>query len=570
MGSGGGANQVQKQEVTTTNLPKYLEPYVTDIASRAQAESNREYTPYEGQRIAGFSDAQKQAQDMAIGMQRPDQYGTASNMATQAGIGALNAGQNFQQGQFSSNQVQGPQLQNYQMQGPQNVAAQQYNAPQMRTAQTGYNPQLQDYQMQGPANVSASQLQNYQMQGPKDVSAAQLQDYQMAGPDKFDSAQVQQYMSPYMQNVVDVQKQQAVRDAKIGQLAGNLGASRQGTYGGARQLLASTERERNLGQQMGQIQATGSQNAFQNAQQQFNTQQQMQQGANQQNLAARLGIQQLGSGQNMQAQLANQQAGLTTAQQNLMSQLQTQGLSSAQALQAALANQQSGLTTGQQNLGANLQTQNLRTTTGTQTALANLSAQQQANVQNQAARLQQQGLNQQQALQAALANQTMGYNVGNQNLQANLDTQRLGSGQNMQAQLANQQYDMDAQKQAEQSKQFGANLGLQGYQAANSAAQNLGNLGTAQQTSDMQRMQATSAAGREQQGLQQQRYDQQFSDFLRQQNFPMEQLSYYSNLVRGLPQTMNTSQTTYAAAPSMNSQLIGAGIGALGQYQNTR
>ena len=49
MGSGGGgANQVQKQEVTTTNLPKYLEPYVTDIASRAQAESNREYTPYEG------------------------------------------------------------------------------------------------------------------------------------------------------------------------------------------------------------------------------------------------------------------------------------------------------------------------------------------------------------------------------------------------------------------------------------------------------------------------------------------------------------------------------------------
>ena len=473
MGSGGGgANQVQKQEVTTTNLPKYLEPYVTDIASRAQAESNREYTPYEGQRIAGFTDAQKQAQGMAIGMQRPDQYGTASNMATQAGLGALNAGQNFQQGQFSSNQVRGPQLQNYQMRGPQDVTAQQYNAPQMQAAQTDYNPQLQDYQMQGP--------------------------------DRFDSAQAQQYMSPYMQNVVDVQKQQAVRDAKIGQLAGNLGASRQGTYGGARQLLAGTERERNLGQQMGQIQATGSQNAFQNAQQQFNTQQQLQQAA------------------------------------------------------------------GQQNLGANLQTQNLRTTTGMQTALANLNNRQQANVQNQAARLQQQGLNQQQALQAALANQTMGYNVGNQNLQANLDTQRLGSGQNMQAQLANQQYDMEAQKQAEQSKQFGANLGLQGYQAANQAAQNLGNLGTAQQTSDMQRMQATSAAGREQQGLQQQRYDQQFSDFMRQLNFPQEQLSFYSNLVRGLPQTMGTSQTTYAPAPSLASQIGGAGLGAASLYQMSR
>ena len=433
MGSGGGgANQVQKQEVTTTNLPAYLQPYVTDIAQRAQGESNRQYTPYANpdnpndpafQRIAGFTDAQKSAQNTAIGMQRPDQYGAASDMATRAGLGALDAGKNFTPGQFNAQQVQGPQL------------------------------------------------QNYQMQGPKDVAASQLQNYQMAGPDSYTGDAVSQYMSPYMQQVVDVQKQQAVRDAKIGQLAGNLGAARQGTYGGARQLLASTERERNLGTQMGQIQATGSQNAFQNAQAQFNEQQKMQQGANQQNLQANL---------------------------------QTQGLGSAQALQAALANQQ------------------------------------------------------------------MGYNVGNQNLQANLQTQQLGSGQNMQAQLANQQYGMDAQKANEMSRQFGANLGLQGYQAANQAAQNLGNLGTAQQTSDMQRMQAQSAAGKEQQGLTQQGMDQRFADFMRQQNFPQEQLSYYSNLVRGLPQAMNTSQTTYAAAPSMAGQLAQAGLGAAGLYQMSR
>jgi hypothetical protein len=61
-GGGGGAPQTQKVESTTTNLPKYLEPYVTDIASRAQAESNREYTPYEGQRIAGFTPEQQQVQ----------------------------------------------------------------------------------------------------------------------------------------------------------------------------------------------------------------------------------------------------------------------------------------------------------------------------------------------------------------------------------------------------------------------------------------------------------------------------------------------------------------------------
>jgi len=246
MGGGGGAPQVQKVENTNTNLPKYAEPYVMDMLQRGQAESNREYTPYGDQRIAGFTDAQTNAQNMATNMQQPGQYGTATDMATQAGLGALNAGKNFTPGQFNAQQVGAPQLQNY----------------------------------------------------------------QMAGPQSYTGDAVNQYMSPYMQQVVDVQKQQALRDAQIGQLAQNLGAARQGTYGGARQLLATTERERNLGNQMGQIQATGSQNAFQNAQAQFNAQQAAQQAANTQNLQANLNVQSLGSGQNMQAQLANQQYGM--------------------------------------------------------------------------------------------------------------------------------------------------------------------------------------------------------------------------------------------------------------------
>ena len=83
----------------------------------------------------------------------------------------------------------------------------------------------------------------------------------------------QAFMSPYMQNVVDVQRQEAIRGAQQGQLAQNLAAARQGTYGGARQTLATTERERNLQQQLAQIQATGSQRAFEQAQQamQFGT-----------------------------------------------------------------------------------------------------------------------------------------------------------------------------------------------------------------------------------------------------------------------------------------------------------
>jgi hypothetical protein len=75
----------------------------------------------------------------------------------------------------------------------------------------------------------------------------------------------QAFMSPYMQNVVDLQKQEAIRDAQKGQLAQNLGAVRQGTYGGARQLLAGTERERNLQQNLANIQATGAQKAYEDA-----------------------------------------------------------------------------------------------------------------------------------------------------------------------------------------------------------------------------------------------------------------------------------------------------------------
>ena len=77
---------------------------------------------------------------------------------------------------------------------------------------------------------------------------------------------MQQYMSPYQQNVVDVQKQEAIRDAQKGMLAQNLGSVRQGTYGGARQLLAQTELDRNLQTNLGKIQAQGLQSAYDAAQ----------------------------------------------------------------------------------------------------------------------------------------------------------------------------------------------------------------------------------------------------------------------------------------------------------------
>jgi len=85
----------------------------------------------------------------------------------------------------------------------------------------------------------------------------------------FGSDQAQQYMSPYAQAVTDVAKRKAMEDAQRSQLQANLGAGRKGSLGSSGQILATTERERQLGQQLGDIQARGLQDAYTNAQTQF-------------------------------------------------------------------------------------------------------------------------------------------------------------------------------------------------------------------------------------------------------------------------------------------------------------
>lgn len=152
-------------------------------------------------------------------------------------------------------------------------------------------------------------------QQAQNVNADPLAFYQMGPANQFTGSAVSQYMSPYMQNVVDVQKQQALRDAQQAQLTQSLGAARQGTYGGARQLLATTERERNLADRMGQLQATGSQAAFEQAQRAFDAQRAADLQVAQQNLQAQLGVQQLGATQSLEAQRANQAANLQAMQQ---------------------------------------------------------------------------------------------------------------------------------------------------------------------------------------------------------------------------------------------------------------
>jgi len=91
--------------------------------------------------------------------------------------------------------------------------------------------------------------------------------------DQFGGDAAQQYMSPYMQNVVDIQQREAQRQGDIAgtQLASQ--ATKSGAFGGGRQAIMQAEAARNLSQQKGDIQARGLQSSYEQAQNQFNADQ---------------------------------------------------------------------------------------------------------------------------------------------------------------------------------------------------------------------------------------------------------------------------------------------------------
>jgi hypothetical protein len=146
---------------------------------------------------------------------------------------------------------------------------------------------------------------------------------------------ISSYMSPYMQNVVDYQKSQALRDFQMAQPMRNAQAVSKGAFGGTRSALVDAEAQRALNSQLQGISATGAQNAFQNAQQA-------------QQFGANLGLQGMSTaGQNAATlgQLGQTQYG----QQMGISQAQMQAGAQQQAAEQNRLNQQYQEFANQQN-----------------------------------------------------------------------------------------------------------------------------------------------------------------------------------------------------------------------------
>lgn len=507
------------------NIPEVLEPYFTGVGTRgsadyipgllptAQSLFSRTYEDvYKPLQTAGLmgsgrvadissTTAQQALRTGIQGLAEPTQFGTATTYAGNAATG-LNA-------------LLGA--------AAPTVSAQDLTQYQMAPTATVTAPTLQNYSMNAVNAAYTPQAQGAQMSAAQTGFAPNLTTFQMEAPAQFSLQAAQDYINPYTQSVTDVAKRKAIEDAQRTQLAGNLAAGRKGSLGSSAALLAGTERERALGLQLGDIQAKGLESAYANAQAQFERDRAAKMSAQQQNLQAQLGVQQLGTQTGLQTALANLNAQQQANVQNLAAQLQTQGLNAQQALQVALANQQAGMTAGQQNLAAQLQTQQLGA---------------------------QQGLQAQQLNQAALQE------AARQNLAASLGVQQLGAQQSLAAQQSNQQAALQAQQQR-----------LAAAQGLGSLAATTGQLGVAQQAAQLDRLKTIGAYGDLERAYAQQQLDARYQDTLRQMGYPEEQLAKMANILRGVPLGDTTQASTATTPPpSFASQLAGLGLSGLSLY----
>ena len=567
MSKGGGGPQQSESVVTQTNLPEYAKPFYEEMLGRTVYESTRPYETYQGQRIQDFNPFETTAmQGMAemAGAGAPQQIRSASDIATQIGYQPTNMGMNIASG-FNPQQ----QFSNYQA----GTIASGYTAPTDASLTQGFTAGTLD-PTYAPGTIASDYAASSRDAGytagtfDPNYTASQIQS-QYTGQADFgpgfeagtiaDAATVQDYMNPYQQLVTDIEKREATRASDTQAANISQQAAQAGGLGGYREAIMQSERERNLGQQLEDIQRRGGQAAFDQAQKAFES-----------DRAARLQQAQLGLQTGTQAQQAQQQAEqLRQAAFGTSEQARQQaakfGLSAQQQADAARQAQEQFT---QRSFDAGEKARQ-------QAAQLGLSAQQQQEAANQAAqRFRSDAFGQNQ--QMALAQQQEARAVFQAREQAKQEAARMGlSAAETQERMdqAQNQAAMAAREFNVRSAQDRAQLGLAGLQAdqagrgqALDAARLLSSLGGQEQAMAFDRLQNLQAAGEIQRGMGQRSLDMGYQDFLRQQAFPREQIGFFSNMLQGLPVTPGSTMASYGVQPSTGQQLLGAGIGGVGLY----
>jgi hypothetical protein len=369
-GGDGGGGGPTTTTVNQSNIPDWLRPQVEGIIGGASQElfdytvdedgnyvlkGAKPFVPYSANvkdYVADFSPLQQQVQYNAANLQMPGQFNQATGYANQAAQGGIdsadraygygNAGfQSGQQGQqmgMQGGDYYGSMGAGYGQQGA-GYGAQAADVGQMglRAEQYGRNVsgQAEDY-----ASQAAAAGTNY-------ANAAQNVYNPLTGTYDASSA-ISAYMSPYQQNVTDIQIEGLQRQADIARTQRGSQAARAGAYGGSRQAIENAEADRALASQIANTRAQGLQNAYQDAQKN------LQYGSN-------LGLQGLqGAQQGLGTALQGGQLGLSgigTALQGLQGGMQGSGLGiqGAQAGLQGVDRQLAGTAQGMQGAQVGLQ-----------------------------------------------------------------------------------------------------------------------------------------------------------------------------------------------------------------------
>tara|TARA_R100001440_G_scaffold38621_1_gene58267 strand:+ start:450 stop:2123 length:1674 start_codon:yes stop_codon:yes gene_type:complete len=544
--------QPTETRVTQTDLPEYVQPYFERLLKRGEAESNQPYTPYGGERIAYFSPDELTSQAMTRGYAQsgtPLEFQLASQRAAMLG-GPYGSG--YQAGLVGSGYQAGQQREAYD--------AQTYQ-PGYQAGLVGSGYTARDLGL----GFGASGIQSgYQ---PTDTFSTYnpftRQSQYTAGdvgeqftPLSYEE-NIQRFMSPFQQNVIDIQKREATRQSEMMGDKTADAAVRSGGLGGYREAILQAERERNLSQQLDDIQAKGSQAGFQSAQQQLAAERASELGA------AQFGLQQFTASeraQQVQEQLdqrafdAGERARQEAAKLGLTANQQNQA-----ARQAAEKFRQSAFAQTEQSRQAQEKFRQSAFTAGEQArqeaAKLGLTAAQQ----NEAAR----------QAQEKFMQSGFGLTESSFQKQAEIDLARYQAGEAARQQAA--KLGLTAAQQNEAARQAQEKFNQSAFDMSQrfglASIDALRNVGGDIQDDVRQRIGALTGIGQQQRAMQQASLDMGYQDFLRQQGFTQQQLGFLGGLLRGVPVQPQQQISTYQQQPGLFQTALGAGLSGLGLYR---
>jgi hypothetical protein len=224
-GGGGGSPGPTTSTTQTSNIPEYLRPYAETMLGATQQQLFHTAPGPEGTtQITGV----KPYQAFGAPIETIDPA-TGQKTTTPAGMGA---------GEMAA----------------------------ARSAYAQFDP-LQNQAYQTASGLETGTAMQAGMGGTAAGTAQALGAGQQYAQQATNPNAISAYMSPYMQNVVDVQQREAQRMSDIAGTQQRGQATQAGAFGGSRQAIMEAERQRNLATQQGNIQAMGLQSAFDQARQ---------------------------------------------------------------------------------------------------------------------------------------------------------------------------------------------------------------------------------------------------------------------------------------------------------------